>query len=162
MKKLLTMTLTLIVLAAFTGLSAAQEKKGAVEERRGTVRKGTDPETMKKAGEQPASLEPNKVTLSATKTPPNAPVSISSKGCPVTAFVGVKCPMPCLPVQGRTVNFVKVPSGPGIGTGVSGANGNTLPFTVPWNTTIRAEVQVTYQPNPLRSDQFACGEQYPS
>ena len=135
MKKLLTLTLALIVLAAFTGLGAAQERK---------------------AGEKPlapAAISPNTVTLSATKN------MASLKGCPVTAWVGYKkLPFggpPPVPTPGYSVTRVKVfPPGPASSWGTSDANGE-VKGTISWNTTIKATVQSG--PNLLTSNNFACG-----
>jgi len=80
MKKLLTLALALIVLTAFPGLSAAQEKKPV----------------------EPLAPPPaDKLTLSGT---PNV---ISKKGCPVTARLvrsGTTYTYP-----GRTVHVTKIP-----------------------------------------------------
>jgi hypothetical protein len=83
MKKLQTLTLSVVVLAAFTGLSAAQEKKLMT----------------------PAAIPPaDTLTLSATK-------NVASKtGCPVTARLSFKN-NPAFTYPGSTVTF-NIDNGP--------------------------------------------------
>lgn len=121
MKTPLALILSFWVLVAVAGLSVAQERK---------------------AGPQTAIPEPNKVVLSAT------PKVASTKGCPVTAWVGFN--------QQPTPTF-QVDFAPPLTGGRADAKGE-VKTTVPWNTTVRAEVKVTYQALPLKSNNFVCGD----
>lgn len=130
MKKLLTLTLGVVVLVAFTGVSAAQEKKAPV-----------GPASTKAA---------DKLELSATKN------LESRAGCPVTARPYLSNTQFIFP--GWDVKFVWV-SGqlkfPVPRPGKTDSKGE-LRVIVPWNTTIRAELPNT---KPLvKSNNFTCGD----
>jgi hypothetical protein len=142
MKKLLTATLALLVLAAFTGLSVGYNKK---------------------AGEAPAAYPPaDTVTLSAT------PNMVSKNGCPVTAKPGRTNTAFIYPSY-HYVNFEKFvgtsPSNPWVPWNpnmVTNSQGVTLPRTVPWNTKIRAWIQkVSPNHDKAYSNEFTCSEQNP-
>jgi len=134
MKKLLTLALALVALTAFTGLSAAQERK---------------------APAKPTAIPPaNKVTLSKTKN------VASLKGCPVTAWVGhvwaSGSPSP-KPTANYPVTFVK-DGGAGFVNpqgGTSDTKGE-VPATVGWNTKIHAEVKDHQGQTLLTSNPFTC------
>jgi hypothetical protein len=133
MKKLLTLTVALVFLVAFSGLSAAQEKKPV----------------------EPAAIPwADKVTLSAT--PKNV---VSKTGCPVTARVGHSA-NPAWVFPGNTVNFVVV-SGPGP-TPASGQTDakSEVKRTVKGGQTVRATIQTPK--GIVTSNSFACGEKYPT
>lgn len=135
MKKLLTLTLALVVLSAFTGLSAAQEKKPV----------------------EPAAIPwADKLTLSAT---PNV---LSKTGCPVTARPGNSKNTAWI-YPNQLVDFVVVlGSGPAPASGKTDAKGE-LKRTVKSGQTVRAEIPMGPNKPPLKSNDFACGEtSYPS
>lgn len=138
MKKLLTMTLALIALAAFTGLSAAQEKKPV----------------------EPAAIPPeDMVTLAATQN------VVSKTGCPVTARPGFSGNPSYIYPNYHSVNFEKWVSNtwvalqpnPSMVTNPQGVASRT----VPWNTKIRAWI-TKVNGQKAYSGEFTCGKQYPT
>ena len=135
MKKLLTLALGVVVLAAFTGLSAAQEKK---------------------AGEQVTMQPPaDRVALSAT------PNIASIQGCPVIAKPGFSGN----PLQSfanyHSVNFEKLVGTNWSSWGapvVTNSQGVTPSQLVPWNTKVRAWIYLVTPNKPkMYSNVFACG-----
>ena len=139
MKKLLTATLALLVLAAFTGLSVGYNKK---------------------AGEAPAAYPPaDTVTLSAT------PNMVSKNGCPVTAKPGLTNTAFIYPNY-HYVNFEKFVSGNWIALTPNAAmvtnSQGVAQRTVPWNTKLRAWItKASPNHDKAYSNEFTCGEQNP-
>ena len=137
MKKLLTLAIAIVALAAFTGLSVAQEKKAGG-----------------KPAEPAAIPYADKVTLSATQK------LASTTGCPVTARVG-NLANPAWVYPGQTVNFVLVsPSPPPAPpSGVADAK-SEVKRTVKHGQTVQATIQT---PKGLvTSNNFACAKWYPA
>jgi hypothetical protein len=137
MKKLLTLAVVLVALAAFAGLGGAQERK---------------PAEKPKAGETTLVIPPaDKLTLSATKN------MASLKGCPVTARLSYSNNA-AFTYPGKTVNFA-VSSGPPPTppSGVTDAK-SEVKRTVKSGQTVRA-MAPAYS---LTSNDFACSEKYPT
>jgi len=151
MKKLLTLALGVVVLAAFTGLSAAQERKSGPK----------SSAQEQKAGKKP--VEPAAIPPADTLTISPDPKVLSRKGCAVIArpwYSG----NPKFTYSNHYVRFVKVPGGQVLFSGKTNAKG-ILPWGVPNNTTIRAEdyglapdpAWVPNGPPILTSTDYACG-----
>lgn len=141
MKKLLTATLALLVLAAFPGLSAAQEKKQAPDKPKG--------------GEATLAYPPaDKVTLSGTN-----PV-LPNKPCPVIAKPGLTNAASIYPNYHYVYfqkfvapDWIALTPTPSMVTNSQGV----APRTVPRNTKIRAYI-IKVGPTHVRafSDEFTC------
>jgi hypothetical protein len=103
-----------------------------------------------KAGETTLAIPPaDTLTLSEN---PNV---VSKTGCPVIARPW-NSSNPNWIYPGQPLNFVKVPGGQVPFSGKTNAKG-ILPWTVPWNTTIRAEVpSAPNKPPLLISNDFKC------
>jgi hypothetical protein len=149
MKKLLTLAVGAVVLATFTGLSVAQERKAGPK----------SSAQEQKAGKKP--VEPAAIPPADTLTVSSDPNVVSYKGCPVIARPWNKS-NPKWTYAGQPLKFVKVPGGQVLFSGKTNAKG-ILPWTVPNNTTVRAESPgMPNKPPLLISNDFACGEKYPS
>ena len=146
MKKLLTAILALLALAAFPGLSAAQNEKAGEKQT---------------AGKTTLAIPPaDNVTLWATNN------IASTKGCPVTAKPGLTSNPAAIFAHYSYVNFERFVSGHWVALTPNSAmvtnSAGVAQRTIPWSTKIRAWIYKV-QANPAKavSNEFTC-EKYPS